>query len=682
MRGLLKAALLLAPALASALVVPGAEVQESDASVDGSIAGRYFLPVHSTLTTLITPADHSFALVSVEVPTESRSPDEWASQVLGFRIDVLRSEAACGFGNLTINGQVLPQAVEDSVMTGKGSISTERNGVVVASWQFHCIKVNGQPEAQLLKLVVDFVGGKAMRDVGFSVTFKQTGMTEIINIETDLSVPDEIVANPNPEGLQPVGGITDSSHYNIDEDIAELQWMRAQLEELQFLIAEKEQTIAQHMSDNFYKDIKHCDNLKCVMKAIAKKARKATHHIYGKLNGDEEIYGGEHGHFPKPPHWKWPKNPFHHGPKGNHTDCPPKHGKGNHTHPGPPFKKPHFGHGPLPICRYPPPPPHHGKPPGGDPGDHRPKPPHHGPPHHGPGRDGPPPPPPPPPPPHHDRPGPPPDHPPPGPPPDHPHGPEDEERPHHPPHHNDPGPPGEFDEEQQHLGPPPGEGFPPPPPPPFDGFDGPPRHGPGKPLMFLKFTAIGILLAFLLVALRRRSCTSAHKRSRRERREERHRRRAYRRAAKKHALSRFLSRFSRSSTESEDEADDYEEKREELLADGEDAMSTTMTEEITEFRNAASVVEDIVAAEEGRAEVAVAPMPIPVSETNSLVQDFDIGSQVGDGEELPAYEDNDGSEDSSFIADGFRYTPGSSEYSPAHSASGSVSDILGPDTKQ
>ncbi|TVY22167.1 hypothetical protein LHYA1_G009114, partial [Lachnellula hyalina] len=379
MRGLLKAALLLAPALASALVVPEAEVQEFDASVR---------PI----------ADHSFALVSVDVPTHSRSPDEWASQVLGFRIDVLKSEAACGFGNLTINGQVLPQALEDNVMAGKGSISTERKGVVVASWQFHCIKVNGQPEAQLLKLVVDLVDGKATRDVGFSVAFKQTGATEIINIETDLSVPDEIVANPNPEGLQPVSGLTDSTHYNIEEDIAELQWMRAQLEELHFLIAEKEQTISQHMSDNFHQDVKKCDNLKCVMKALADKARKATHHIYGKLNGYEEIYDGDHGHGhpPKPPHWKWPKNPFHHGPKGNHTDCPPKHGKGNHTHPGPPFRKPHFGHNPLPICRYPPPPPHHGKPPGGHPGDHRPEPPHHGPPGHGPEHDGPPPPPPPP----------------------------------------------------------------------------------------------------------------------------------------------------------------------------------------------------------------------------------------------------------------------------------------------
>lgn len=63
------------------------------------------------------------------------------------------------------------------------------------------------------------------------------------------------------------------------------------------------------------------------------------------------------------------------------------------------------------------------------------------------------------------------------------------------------------------------------------------------------------------------------------------------------------------------------------------------------------------------------------------MQEFEILSQVCNGEELPAYEDNDGSESSSFVADGFRYMPGSSEYSPSHSPAGSLSDILGPDTK-
>ena len=86
-------------------------------------------------------------------------------------------------------------------------------------------------------------------------------------------------------------------------------------------------------------------------------------------------------------------------------------------------------------------------------------------------------------------------------------------------------------------------------------------------------------------------------------------------------------------------------------------------------------------AEEDRSLVVIEPMSIPATETRPLMQDFETLGQVGHGEELPAYEDNDGSEASSFVADGFRYTPGSSEYSPAHSAAGSVSDILGPDTK-
>lgn len=56
----------------------------------------------------------------------------------------------------------------------------------------------------------------------------------------------------------------------------------------------------------------------------------------------------------------------------------------------------------------------------------------------------------------------------------------------------------------------------------------------------------------------------------------------------------------------------------------------------------------------------------------------DVPEAEDEEEALPAYEDNDGSEDSSFVADGFRYQPGS-EYTPSHSSQGSVSDVLGPE---
>ena len=229
-------------------------------------------------------------------------------------------------------------------------------------------------------------------------------------------------------------------------------------------------------------------------------------------------------------------------------------------------------------------------------------------------------------------------------------------------------------------GPPPGEKHHRPGPPP-----GPPPHHRnrlGKVLAIVKFTSIGFLFAFLLVALHRRTCTPEKRRDRASRRafrrEHREKRRAYRRAVHKHAIIKLLARISGNGSGSDDDDfDDFEEKRQALLSDAEDGMSTTMTEDITQLRNAADVIGDIVAAEEVRSE----PMPILVSEDRPLMQDFEIGSQVGDGEELPAYEDNDGSEMSSMIADGFRYTPGSSDYSPSHSPAGSVSDILGPDTK-
>ena len=139
-----------------------------------------------------------------------------------------------------------------------------------------------------------------------------------------------------------------------------------------------------------------------------------------------------------------------------------------------------------------------------------------------------------------------------------------------------------------------------------------------------------------------------------------------------------------------DDDDDCEEKRRALLEDesgDEGALSTTMSEEITQLQNAASVVDDIVSAEEGRSRSSACPqtqshtlsLPIPIPTSQS--RDYDLASQIGDGEELPAYEDNDGSEMSSVIADGFRYTPGSTEYSPANSETSDVNDVLGVDRK-
>ncbi|CZR66732.1 uncharacterized protein PAC_16633 [Phialocephala subalpina] len=749
MRGLL-GAFLLAPALATALVVPEIEVEE----FKGEVARPSL--------------DRVFAHIGVPVPSGAQqSPDE--ERIFVFKLEVLNSEEACGFGNVTLDGQVLPQTLEGDVSSGKGSVTTTRKSIVVGSWSFYCIRVNGVPDSQLMKFAVDAVDGEAVQDVGFSVLFRQSGPTEIMNIETDLSIPDQVVGNPDPEALQPAHDM--EPHPSMEQELAELDYLWSQLREIKYLIHEKERSIARHSRHQQATSLKDCDSLKCVVKAVADHARHAAHELYGKVRGefDEE----EFDQFGKP-HFKHPKFPHFKHPKGgkNHTCGPPKHGKGNHTLPHPP---PHHKL-PLPICRYPPPPSFfhhhgppppffhhgfpHGKPPGGPdeefyhghgpedrphwiphhnmppppdfdappPRNHwkHPPPPEDAPEFNGPDFDGPPP--------HrHDeRPdfdGPerhhgqpdfdepdfdaPPPHRHEGPGHDRPHGheehpdfegprhhqgPPDFDHPPPPPHHGDhpPPPPPEFAHEQGHVGGPEDEfrthhEGPGGPPPPFDGPGphGPPRNGLGKALQIVKFTAIGFLCAFLLLALHRRNCTPKRRADRQARKEERARRRAYRRAAHKHMITRLLARISGNGEETDDE--DYEEKRERLLSDAEDGMSTTMSEDIREMRTTADVVDEMVIADSNANLHSSSPSPIssietiPVSETRPLIQDFDSMSQVGDvnehGEELPAYEDHDGSEDSSVIADGFRYTPGSSNYTPGHSPAGSVSDILGPDTK-
>jgi hypothetical protein len=187
-------------------------------------------------------------------------------------------------------------------------------------------------------------------------------------------------------------------------------------------------------------------------------------------------------------------------------------------------------------------------------------------------------------------------------------------------------------------------------------------------LHFLKFFVTGIVVSCLVFVIHRRACSAPRRADRRARREERHRRRSFNRARRHQAFRRFLARICGHAFN--EDGDDNEEK---LLANAEDGLSGTMEDEITQFRNAAGVVEEMVAAEEAR------PQFPPRVDSRSMTA-HEIGSQVGDGEELPAYEDSDRSEMSS-IADGLQYTPGSTEYNPSQSREGSVSDILGPDTK-
>ncbi|KAI0176138.1 hypothetical protein GGR52DRAFT_539657 [Hypoxylon sp. FL1284] len=96
-----------------------------------------------------------------------------------------------------------------------------------------------------------------------------------------------------------------------------------------------------------------------------------------------------------------------------------------------------------------------------------------------------------------------------------------------------------------------------------------------------------------------------------------------------------------------------------------DDISTTMEQEIAQFRAVANVVESLVTAEEGqsrgyaretqRDNFTASPSPTPTLPEYSSID-----------EELPAYDE--GANDSCFVIDGFRYSPGSSCYTPNESS--------------
>ncbi|TGO21037.1 hypothetical protein BPAE_0246g00030 [Botrytis paeoniae] len=793
MRSLLKA-FLLAPAIVSAFVLPPTSEQDVDIEFEKNDVD--------------TTEAYTMGFVRLDLGHDSSSAD---LSPLDLRVDILHSTEACGFGNVLIDGQPLPQTLdsETSITSGKGSISTSTNKIVVGSWSFDCIVIDGKPRGQLMKFMIDFVDGKAIENSGFSVSFRQIEETEIMNIETISSEEDQVIEHhsssdkqnhngkgpkgehkhhmdkgseeehkhhmsegPGGEHKHPMSNGPEGEHkhhmghkeFNIHKELAELRYMKAQMKELKYLIHKKKHHISKHAREHHNLDdrIRDCDSLRCVAGVISEKARK----FYGRIAGDEfdegSFYHSRESHSKKA---KKHGKGFHGKPgnhtSGNHTSPHVPHGKNNHT--GPHF--PPHRHHTLPICHYPPPfdfhphgshhdgphgPPHeppHGPPPhefgphGFEHGRHHEMHPfhnddeeygpwegrprhhdgHHGDeseelerPHRGhnnfedefEGRHGkhtkP----------HHEQ----------GPPPfdgpdfDHseehhhgeyphegpfdgpehegPHHPQDEESHHGPPHngpHEDQEPPFHPGTPSSH--PPPSHSEPDyfnsPPHLIEDDFSGPPPHGPPHfPLHILKFALIGFLFYLLVITLHRRTCNPKARSDRQARLENRCRRRA----SFRNWWNRILG-----------QEEDFEEKDRLLHDENSDCESENGSEDtpsefsvgqdISSFRNAVDVVGDMVAAEEGRVRVfSSAPahsVSIPVHQRNvseDQILHFDgythgvgIGMDDEDDDEevLPAYEDNDGSEEARSVADGFRYTPGSSAYSPSHSASGSVSDVLG-----
>ncbi|KAF7909209.1 uncharacterized protein EAE98_012288 [Botrytis deweyae] len=383
MRSLLKA-FLLAPAIVSAFVLPPTSEQDVD--------------IESEKNNVDTTEAYTMGFVRLDLGHDSSSADV---SPLDLRVDILHSTEACGFGNVLIDGQPLSQTFdsETSISSGKGSISTSTNKIVVGSWSFDCIVIDGKPRGQIMKFMIDFVDGKAIENSGFSVLFRQTGETEIMNIETISSEEDQVIEHhsssnkqhhngkglegehkhhmdkgfeekhkhhmgegPEGEHKHPMGNGPEGEHkhhmghkeFDIHKELAELRYMKAQMKELKYLIHKKKHHISKHAREHHNLDdrIRDCDSLRCVAGVISEKARK----FYGRIAGDE--FDEESFHHSRESRSKKDKKHgkgFHGKPgnhtSGNHTSPQVPHGKNNHTDPHFPPHRHHI----LPICHYPPP---------------------------------------------------------------------------------------------------------------------------------------------------------------------------------------------------------------------------------------------------------------------------------------------------------------------------------------
>ncbi|KUI56856.1 hypothetical protein VP1G_04198 [Cytospora mali] len=340
MRGLLKAGVLLAPALAAAVAL------EEDT-------------IASALITLYLP----------------ESGDSTMSQDLVFSFDIQESNDACGYGNVTIDGQDLPEG-------GSGSLIINEDRVVDASWNFTCVTWNGEPQEQLLSMNVDYVNGQPIENVGFTLRFQQVAPVWISDIEGDASMT-RLHSLRQDDSKHHCDDDNNNNEIDLDAAMAELNYLRWQMTELSHTIHAREQRLAEAFGWN--RHINECDSLKCVIGTVVHKMKGAAKSVYGGEGrpGPHGPHGSRpDGHGPdKEPHF-----PQHHG-HGNHSDDgehppppPPPHGGPGFHHP-PPFCKcappppPHGGHHPPPEGSGPPPPPPHGEhPPPPPKGDARPPP--------------------------------------------------------------------------------------------------------------------------------------------------------------------------------------------------------------------------------------------------------------------------------------------------------------------
>ncbi|RYP44601.1 hypothetical protein DL768_008950 [Monosporascus sp. mg162] len=189
-----------------------------------------------------------------------------------FRFDILESDAACGYGNITLDGQALYQ---DESGVGSGSIITERGSNIVAKWKFTCIERDDGYQEQRLNFNVITVDDK-VQDVEYAVLFRQVAPVAI----TSLIVIDgaQYTIRVLESGSDKVGSMDRSTSVDLEEELYVLELMKLRLFDLERAIARKEQYLSEtfNFRGNSAGDVStlaECTSLKCVAESLFKNVK-------------------------------------------------------------------------------------------------------------------------------------------------------------------------------------------------------------------------------------------------------------------------------------------------------------------------------------------------------------------------------------------------------------------------
>ncbi|KAK0643470.1 hypothetical protein B0T16DRAFT_415966 [Cercophora newfieldiana] len=318
------------------------------------------------------------------------------AEALFLRVDIRESEDACGYSNVEIGGNALPEGGHGAVTLGDGAPAVGR-------WRSLCAG-----DEQFLMMTIDSIEGKALEGVEFVVRFRQTAPVELLDVAGPVSlslIDNEPLPVEDFELEDDIVLTREDVEFELAQDFAELEMLRYAVAGLEDVINSKEMLVADMSSSGDEDDEvpEKCQGVLCFLKGVFDRITGLAHPERWPHKGHCGNHSrGNHSHgnhtFPRPPWWKphhphgnhthgnhsFPHPPWWRHPHGNHTHG--NHTHGNHTFPHPPWRRPPF-HRPPFFCR----PIHHpGKPPHGKPPHKKPakpphgKPPHGGPPHRGP----------------------------------------------------------------------------------------------------------------------------------------------------------------------------------------------------------------------------------------------------------------------------------------------------------